>query len=633
MPREFFHDFETRSTCDLKKAGAYAYGRHPDTEVLCLAYAFDDGPIKLWLPGDPLPEVYEDDFWVAHNVGFEMAIWAGVFGIEVPIKYWIDTAAIARYQSLPGKLEDLGHCFGFEKDMEGNKIALKLCKPRRPSKANPDQYWEPETKPEEFKRLYVYCKRDVHVMRECKRRMRLMPPGERKIWIETHKINARGLPIDVDYIRPIKAALANEARDIEAEVGRLTGGLRTSQTAKITEWAQVDNLQAKSLERLVPKLKAGPVKTVLEARMKLSKASLRKIPRIEAMLVDGRVHGTLVHAGADRTGRWSGYGIQPQNLPRGLKGEELDSVFDDLAVLVASRAKPNEIMIEDAFERVSNALKGLIIPPSGCDKWIVADYSQIECRVLAWLAGETKLIEVFENGQDPYKVMASAIYNTSVDQIDSDQRFMGKQVILGSGFGMGAAKFTQMLDETYNVQITEDFAQELITTYRQTYPLIVKFWYDAERAFRKAMSGRTVKLGKLLFAPDLSMPGKHVSIQLPSGRKLFYNNVALDNTGTIRYLGKNQYTRKIEMLRTYAGKLVENCTQGTARDVMAVAMLRLEKAGFPIHLTVHDEILAAMPRVENAIAKFDRLMNKRPSWAKDLPIASESGAVYRYQKG
>ena len=625
MTRKFWLDFETYSEVDVKKVGSYAYAAHPSTEALCMAYAYDDSPIQLWLPGQPFPDTFGYHY-VAHNIEFERELLWQLFGIDTAIEDWEDVAAIARFQSLPGGLDDLCKFFGYSKHSAGHKAMLKLCKPRKPTKHNSATRWTPETAPNDFQNLYAYCRWDVEIMRKNYNRLRSMTAEERQIWALTIRMNERGLPIDAKYIPKINKVIDAAAANIQQKVTTITGGIKTSQPVALAKWLEVPNLQKHNVEKWLREWPDSPKKEVLQARYDIEKTSLRKVAAMERMLMeDDTVRGCMVYAGADRTRRWSGSGIQPQNLPRGIAGDKLDAAFAEL-----DKSFPQ---FEDPHDIISNMLKGLIIPPNG-RPWIIADYSQIEVRVLAWLAGAVDLLGALSRGEDPYINLAHVIYNLPKDQIakDSNERFYAKQLILGCGYGLGHKKFHADLRDKYNAYLPLEECHRLVNLYRRFNPEIPKFWYEVEECFKIAICGDTVAYKGLIFSPDSGLyfnAEDSVSIQLPSGGTLYYNRVSIDSDGCIRYFGRNQYTTKLEQVQTYGGKITENITQAIARDIMAQAMLRIEANGFPIHLTVHDEIMAQLVK---SAQLFVQLMTQRPTWGQGIPLAVEYKIARRYQK-
>lgn len=650
--KKFYLDFETRSECDLKKCGAVVYAQHPSTRLMCMSYALGTkGAVKRALPTEDsvfptgvftkryfkdLLHVGDPDVrYVAHNISFERAILKYVLGIETPLEQWEDTAAIARFQSLPGSLANLGEYFGEPKDATGNRTMMKLSKPRsRSSKANPDKYWERSVVPEDFEALYDYCDTDVVIMQSFNAAMRPMTPYERKTWLLTERIAERGIYVDNDALQQARAVIAKETARIKAKVLRATGGISATQTAKLAEWLGLPNLQKATVEDAFNWITDPKKRYAMMARQAVGLVSIKKLESLHMRRdVNGLVHHSLIYAGAERTGRWSGSGIQPQNFPRGTGGKKLDAIFEALQ----SGKK-----IKNAHATLSQALKGFIIGRGG-RPLLVGDYSQIECRVLAWLAGQQDLLDVFATGGDPYCVMAETVYHYPVNKHDHpEERQLGKAIILGCGYGMGGPKFSGTAHDMYGLEVEEDRAQELVNIYRETYPRIVQFWKKAEKAFRACVQRvNEVKLGALTFRGD----GESVSVELPSTRKLYYNRarVVMGSSrdrygqGVITYYGKNTMTGKYSGgEHTYGGKLVENITQAVARDVMAEAMQRVESQVLPIILTVHDEVVAECPRsvldTDKALKTFVTALEQRPVWAQDLPLAVEAAVHMRYQK-
>lgn len=336
----------------------------------------------------------------------------------------------------------------------------------------------------------------------------------------------------------------------------------------------------------------------------------------------------LVYAGAERTGRWSGAGVQPQNFPRGM-GAKTDEAF------VALQAGGLEMIYDHPVEAITDMLRGFFTGPL-----LVGDYSQIEARTLAWLAGQQDLLDVFAAKQDPYAFMASRLYGRPITKDSTDDslppgitpRFMGKQVVLGCGYGMGAEKFQTMLSDVYDVDIEAATAMKTINIYRRANQSIVKWWGKLEEAAQEALRkpGTVTTAGRVTMETATIGGFLYLLVHLPSGRNLHYFEPELSGDSNIKYWGRNPYAGgKWDRISGYGGKFAENITQALSRDLMADAMLRLEDAGFRLLLTVHDEIVS---EVTGLLSTFKDVMLSTPSWAAGLPVDAEVFQCARYRK-
>lgn len=591
-------DIETRSELDLTKVGTAAYGEHPSTEVLCIAWAVDDGPVNVAKgekPDGALALYQTAEFEqavsdpgltiVAHNVAFERDV------LKLHGCNWLDTAALAARMGLPRKLEELSKFFwpddpAFQKDMEGNRIMLQICKERRPSAKNPNRWWTPEHAPEKFAKLYAYCMRDVEVMREIHRRLLPLEPFEHRVWALTEKMNARGVKIDVASIAPAQAHLAKHSAPLEREFVSLVGcSHRSPLKAKALglENAEKDTVRKALKDESLPADK----RRALELLQTLNKSSLAKLEAMKLrMTSDGRLHGAFAYCGAERTGRWSSMGVQFQNLVQGF-GEMTDLAFEALHAGVVSEMflgdpQPHPKPPLDELGIISMMMRGFLVGP-----FLVGDFAQIEARTLAWLAGQQDLIAAFRDKADPYCMMASRVYGRTVTKKDKAERFMGKQVVLGAGYGLGFRGFQALLDKTYDVQIEEAFAKKVISVYRAANKAIVAFWDKLERGFRFVVQNRSKRVqvqsgtGVPLYMGTIEHGGvPYAWIELPSGRKLYYARPEVKPNGELRYFGRDiKQGGKWQRVGTYGGKLAENCWSGdtlvlTSEGPVPIAQVR-----------------------------------------------------------
>lgn len=659
-------DFESRATVDLKKTGVHKYATHPETDVWCCAWAIDDGPVRVWRPGEPLPDdlrdVLENGTVGAFNANFE---WHIIEYICAPRYGWPrvaperldDTAARAAVQSLPRDLAGAAKALGLavEKDDKGRRLMLQMMKPRKPRKDEDPEglyWWDDEGR---RARLEQYCVRDVEVERELDRVLLSLTDSEKKIWLLDFRANHRGIAVDLELVREADKVLKHSLAEYGRRLSRLTNGRVTTVTnhAALTAWLQDNDIATDSVgKEAVTAMLDGDlpdhVRKVLTIRQEAAKSSTAKLKSFMLRTSDdGRMRDNLMYHGAG-TGRWTAKGVQLQNLPRPSisKRDVLLAVeiIKDTSLSVADRAAQLEFLIGPVLTVISDILRSVLVAEAG-KQLDVADYANIEGRVNAWGAGQDDKVELFRTGGKIYERMAAAIYGIPAGSVtkDSDERFLGKTAELGCGYQMGPGRFRDTCAEQ-GVEISAELAERTVETYREVNGRIKAFWYGLESTAIEAMRSPGVVAeyrGIQYLLPTQDMPGYGFLLaRLPSGRCLFYPSPELRPTRTpwgemkeqLTYMGVNQQTRKWERQSTYGGKLVENVVQAIARDLLAAAMYRLERAGYPIVLTVHDEIVAETPAGFGDAKEFERLMAKVPKWAAGCPVAVEGYRATRYRK-
>lgn len=645
MP-ELFVDFETRSRIDLRKVGAYRYAEDPSTEATMASWAVEHGPVRQWKPGDDVEWLNRvkdpSTLIVAHNAEFEREIIRGVFGVAVPPSRFRCTAARAARCSIPRSLD--GACSALhlehQKDPRGKRLVQKFAKPRRPSKENPDEYWDESNAPEDYADFLSYNVSDTAAMQDLYYALPPLSPLEQRIWELTVEMNERGMAVDSESI-PLAGMAAREATLRQAarfEV--LTGAKPFSPAAR--KALKMDSLAKAAVRRELHRTDLSPeVREALEIRQRIAKASIKKLSAFELRAsLDGRLRGSMVYAGADRTLRWSGGGVQVHNFPRGI-GEETDAAFAALENLSL------DVLYEDPIRMVSDMLKGLLVGP-----YLIGDFAQIEARTLAWMAHQEDLVRAFAAGTDIYCAMASDIYRRPITKADYDEalhiakRQLGKIAILGCGYGLGARKFVTTLDEQFDVEIDMDLATRVVDTYRERYPMIPKFWGVLDRGLAHVVrhQSQRVKVGPVFMGMTTIGKLPFAFIELPSGRSLYYAEPRMAESDTelprcergfigdtsVSYLGRDLHTKQWGRVSTYGGKIAENVVQAFSRDLLADAMIRLDDEGFPLVMTVHDEIVAEGRK--SGLDDFTRIMNAVPPWAAGLPHKAECFWSQRYRK-
>lgn len=630
-------DFETYSECDIKTAGGYNYAAHPTTEVICMAWAIDDEAPQLWLPDDPFPEGLSDaildggEVW-AWNAAFERAVWEH-WGTRNGMPYifpkqWNDTAALAATLALP---RALGKCaevleLSDQKDTRGRFLIQRLCKPYRGERRT-DQHLLDE--------LYAYCKQDVVTERAIKNYiLKYKPMGEheRAVWLLDQEINWRGVGIDVPNVENALDLIIATAERLNASVVDLTNGALSGvgSRAQVMSWCRDQGYRLGGYDKNAiltaladPALPAN-VRDVLKVRQTLGKASTSKYLAMQNLAgADHRARGVFSYHGA-QTGRWAGRGFQPQNLPRPAFKDA------DTCVQLFDQRDPEllEMLYGDPMVALSSTLRSMIVPAQG-NRLLVVDFNAIEARVLAWLAGEQAPLDVFASGQCIYCHAATSIYGRTITKADQAERQIGKVAVLALGYQGGVGAF-QTMAAAYRVEIEDELADEIKVKWRKANKNIVRFWYALEEAANNAVKhrGHAFDAGPITF----KCHGDFLFAKLPSGRRLAYYQPRLGNNGLEFWGTDSRLGGRWAKLDTYGGKLAENITQAVARDLLADAMLRVEAAGYPVVMHVHDEIVSEVPKDFGSLAEFEQLICQMPDWATGLPMAVEGFECERYRK-
>jgi DNA polymerase bacteriophage-type len=643
-------DFETRSTIDLRRTGVYPYAKHETTDIWCMAYAFPGEDPQLWKPGESNDDrliqwITEGKALRAWNANFERVIWneimVGRYGWpKTTIEQWFCTAAEARAMSLPGTLGDAASVLRVDqqKDTEGQNLMLRMARPRAYTENGKPIWWDV---PDRVHRLSQYCLQDVRTESAILARVRALDESERAVFTLDQKINDRGVRFDRE--------LASAARDIAAKaLDRANERLReitnnqvqaVTAVGDFTRWLQSRGVDTTSITKAVVRelQKQDLPEDVLEAlriREEAGKSSVAKIESMfEAACPDDRIRGLLLYHGAS-TGRWAGRLVQPQNFPRGNVHNP-----EDYIPMVLTRDIHSIDLHHPPLEVVSSMLRSMLTAAPG-HKLVAADFSAIEARVLAWLAGERDLLNTFASDGDVYKVMASKIYRKPVESIEKPERQMGKMAILGLGYGMGAVKFVDACKTMADITITREDSKKVVDLYRGSNVAIVELWRELEAAALKAcMEPGTRQVAARGLIRFMKKEG-YLWMRLPSGRLLCYSDPAVVERETpwgtlqnaVRVYGTNSVTRKWQPYDLYSGLITENAVQAIARDVLVEAMLRAESRGYPVVLSVHDEVVCELPESEGSAHELEEIMREIPEWAEGLPLNAEGWEGFRFRK-
>lgn len=653
--RRLLIDLETYSSADITKTGAFKYAEAPDFEILLLAFAWDDGPVQVIDMTGREPVTDErtaakaaalasvvagitdpDTVKVAHNSAFERACLTRYLGRDLPPEEWEDTMILAAMNGLPLSLDAAGAALELrdQKIREGTALISYFCKPCKPTIANGGRTRNrPEHAPDKWERFKAYCKRDVEVEQAIYRRLRSFPVTdfERKVWALDARINERGVRIDTGLVA---AAIAqNEAFTTRrmAEMRRLTGLENPNSVAQLKDWLETAGMSADSLNKaavleLKDKATDPATRRVLELRQQLGKTSVTKYEAMQsAVCADGRVRGLLQYYGAGRTGRWAGRLVQVQNLPQNhLAGLGL------VRELVRERdLETLELCFDSVPDVLSQLIRTAFVAGEG-NIFHVADYSAIEARVIAYLAGEKWRMDVFRSGGDIYCSSASAMFRVPVVKhgVNGHLRQKGKIAELACGYGGGVGALRAFGAD--KMGLTEEEMQDIVTQWRAASPAIPRFWRDAESAAVRAINnpGRTTTVP---CGVKYRRDGDALRCRLPSGRILSYWDAKLDTDGSICFMGQNQTTRRWEKTGTWGGKLVENIVQAYARDCLAVAMVRLAEEGWKICFHVHDEVIVEAP-TGTSWEQVAEVMGRPIDWAPGLLLRGDGYSTPFYRK-
>ncbi len=645
MGRILAADIESFSDVDLIKCGVYAYADSPAFEILLFAYSFDGGETQIidLAQGEKLPaEVEEAIFDVsvtktAYNANFERTCLSKYFGRYIPPESWHCSAVQAAMLALPRSLEDVGRVLGLDeqKMKEGKELIRYFCVPCKPTKANGGRTRNlPCHAPEKWELFKTYCKRDVDVEKSIRRKLHNfpIPEGEMELYRLDQRINDRGVLVDMGLVEQAIACERLHKEIVTKRAYELTGLENPNSVAQLKGWLGDMGMEAESLsKKAVAEMIAetdGEVEELLRLRLLMAKTSVKKYEAMErSVCSDGRVHGLLQFYGANRTGRFAGRLVQIQNLPQNHL-PDLELARD---LVKQGRFEDIELLYDSTPNVLSELIRTAFIPKPGC-RFVVADFSAIEARVLAWLSGEQWRLDVFTSHGKIYEASASSMFHVPMEEITkgSPLRQKGKLAELGLGFGGASGALISM--GALDMGLTEDELPPLVAAWRKANPHITQFWWDVDAAAIKAVTEKQrTKVGKIIFEYKSGI----LFITLPSGRKLSYvkPRMAVNKFGRngLTYEGISE-NKKWSRIETYGPKLVENIVQGTARDLLAESMLRVEKKGYPIVMHCHDEIIAEVPEGVGSVDEMCEIMAVQPKWAEGLPLRADGFECRFYKK-
>lgn len=734
-------DFETISRANLKKTGAFEYSMDPSTFATCFAMKANNSSVLLFLdyykmrtPWDKLPDRFRRQWedWIldpevvfsAHNAFFEQCIYYNVLVARfkwpnISPSKWRCTAAKAAAVAIPRNLADAGAVMrtSVQKDFEGHRVMMKLCKPTAAfvkwkkqwqkyadrgqedladamiDEGAPDEFYTPETAPEDFEKLYKYCKIDVLAEEKLDDSLPDLNAFEQELWLLDQRINWRGVQVNMRVVNKISNIMARESKTMGKELDVLTMGLVSSGNARnqileflLLEDIELPDLKAKTVDDFLKNGKVtGDAKKLLEIRRALSKASTAKYQKFQLCAAsDGRARDLFLYHGAS-TGRWGGKNVQPQNFPRGVI-KDIDEAIQRIESCSTEELKL--LYGENLMPLFSSVLRGMFIASPGHELF-VEDLNAIETRVLWWLAGHTEGLKMFEKGEDPYRHQAAAIFKKSILEVTDDERQVGKAAVLGCGYQMGAKKFMTSAWDVYRAKVDLDLAKVAVTSYRELHWPVTELWEKYNNACIWAVEnpGKAYRVGKVRFY----CKNNFLWIELPSGRKLAYKDPSVSFEKTIVMTGMTEngdddtiYAASLEMYRdalkkgykktsefqskrlkyfavnhkakkvdcvipkwtreaSYGGKIAENIVQAVSRDVLAEIIVHAEKKEFSVLMHSHDELVSEAPigKFKKAVdskgvtycPEYREILETVPAWAEGLPLKASGWVGTRYKKG
>ena len=648
-------DIESYSATDLADSGVYRYTENPAFEVLLIAYSVDGGPVTV------IDEVTSDDFDAhaelfdmlvdpdyikyAYNANFERTCLAKWADEEMPPEQWRCTRVHALMCGLPASLAAVGAALGLpedkQKDKQGKALIDYFCKPCKPTKSNGGRVRNlPAHDPDKWKLFIEYNRQDVVTEMEIEKRLDQIykvPEREQDLWVLDQMINDYGIRIDVPMVEKIVQYDDQRSAELMVEAKQITGLDNPNSLQQLKGWlikqgVDVDTLRKDDLDDLLKGDLPDNVRRVLEIRKATGKTSTAKYSKMLDMVCkDGRIRGTLQFYGANRSGRWGGKGVQVHNLAKNYLPDldiareiAADGDFDTLQALFGETSFVFSELVRTAF-----------IPSEG-HKFVVSDFSAIEARVVAWVAGEQWVLDAFKAGKDIYCETASMMYHVPVEKHgqNAEIRQRGKVAVLACGYQGGVGAMRQM-DKSGT--IPDEELQSVVDQWRAANPKIVKLWRSCELAAKAAIEDH--KCHVIQRNISFSYRNNNLYITLPSGRSLVYFGAKLKEGkygDQIIYKGVNQTTKKWEDTETYGGKLVENIVQGIARDCLASAMMLVDAqdTGLQIVMHVHDEMIVDVEQsvAECALEDINDCMSREIDWAPGLPLKGDGYICDFYKK-
>jgi len=643
-------DLETRSSEPIGKTGLYKYVQSPDFTILLAGYSVDGGPVTVI---DMTNESQQPKFaellrmiqspeYLKHafNAAFEWYCLSCYVGQQLPPEQWHDTMLSCLYCGYPASLDAAGKAMGLPQDKRksqtGKALIKTFCTPHKQTDKDRRPWINPADEPEKWRLFIEYNRQDVVTEYTIGQMLSSFPvPNDvQKQWVQDLVINARGVGLDLPLMRGALQANGKVMQPLIAEAQRLTGLDNPNSMAQVKSWLQkrgygINTLRKADVDDLLNGDTLDPTaRRVLEIRKETGKTSVSKYAAMEqAVCKDGRIRGVLQFYGANRTGRWAGRLVQVQNLPR----TYIHPPVLDYARELTKKADAEGItmMFGVVPDTLSQLIRTAFIPAPG-NKFIDADFSAIEARVIAWLAKEQWVLDVFRTHGKIYEAQASQMFGVPIDRIKKGNpeyalRQKGKVATLALGYQGSSGALSHM--GALKMGIPESDLPDIVNKWRRSNRRIVDLWYKVEQAAIETVStGKQTAAQCLLFSREFDKYNDFLTIQLPSKRKLYYCHPQLsrDDMGhqRLQYWGQNQTTHQWQLTGTYGGKLVENCVQAIARDCLAVNIDRLESAGYKVVFHIHDEVVIDASQDQHLDDVIEIMRTPIP-WAKGLPLNAD----------
>lgn len=650
-------DIETRSSVDIGKSGAYKYAQSPDFCILLLAYKWNGEPVKIFdlAQGERIPIWMEkalrdpDVVKHAYNAAFEWYC-LNTAGYVTPVDQWRCTMAHGLYCGYTAGLEATGRAIGLPEDKQklsiGRALIRYFCVPCKPTRSNGGRRWNlPEHAPEKWELFKDYCVQDVVTEKEILNRLEFfpMPEDEERLWQMDVLMNAYGVRVDRDLIRGALRIDAACTEELTEEAIALTGLQNPNSTAQLLPWLSENGLALKTLQKadvaeaLEREALSQTVRRVLEIRQQLGKTSIKKYVAMDSAMGSGdRVRGLTQYYGANRTGRWAGRLVQMQNLPRNY----IKTLDGARKIVKTGNYEGLKMIYGNVPDTLSQLIRTAFVPSEG-NKFVVADFSAIEARVIAWLAGEQWVNEVFATHGKIYEATASQMFHVPIDRIAKGNpeyalRQKGKVATLALGYQGGTNALIAM--GALNMGLTEEELPDIVARWRQANKRICALWSAVEQAALAAMrTAQPQGIQGLIFALEGEMVYGQcfLTVTLPSGRKLFYPKPFLQENQfgrpAIHYYTVGQQMHKWEVTSTYGGKMTENIVQAIARDCLAETLRRIDAKGLQAVFHVHDEVIIDAPK-ETTVEEICQLMAEPISWAPGLILKGAGFESSYYMK-
>lgn len=664
MLRHLSIDIETKSSVDIGKAGLYRYAQSEDFEVLLFAYQVDDGEVELvdLVQGEQIPEnvqlMLKDATVVKHayNAAFEWYC-LNRAGYETPLEQWRCTMIHGLYCGYTAGLDATGKAIGLPQDKQklttGKALIRYFCVPCKPTKSNGNRTWNlPRHAPEKWELFKGYCKQDVVTEHAILKRLSYfpVPEEEQELWQQDIRMNAFGVRVDSKLLEGALTIDGVSSTELTEEAVNITGLKNPNSTAQLKAWVEKELSDSLEADVELPGLRkedvsillerndlSKEIRRVLEIRQQLGKTSIKKYVAMEtAKGADDRVRGLTQYYGANRTGRWAGRLVQLQNLPRNYL-----KTLDYARELVKTKNYDGiRFLYGNVPDTLSQLIRTAFIPSEG-HKFVVADFSAIEARVIAWLAGEQWVNEVFATHGKIYEATASQMFHVPIEKIvkgnpEYSLRQKGKVATLALGYQGGTSALIAM--GALNMGLAEEELPDIVQRWRNANPRIRDLWYAVEQAALTTMkTAQPQGINGLIFRyeGELMYGQSFLTVQLPSGRKLFYPKPFLKENQfgkmAIHYYTVGQQTKKWEVASTYGGKMTENIVQAIARDCLAETLRRIEQLGLQVVFHVHDEVIIDAP-MEVTVEQICDLMAEPISWAPGLLLKGAGFESSYYMK-